>query len=499
MKILLDTNIFISSEDYKIISGSLQILEKIFRKYPIKVYLHSVSVKDINEDNNEERKQIMLSKMNTYPSLENPPEAEKDKTFMQLVGTPSSTNDKIDNEILYSLYKNCEDFLITEDQKLIKKAYRAGLKDRIFNVALAIVYLESVYGKKYPQQPHLIMEQTYSLKLNDVFFDSFRKDYSEFDKWISKISSEDRPCWVYKENGDIKAILILKEETEGIELVDRIIPVKKILKICSLKVEKVGYKIGELLLKIAFQYCIKNNILEIYLTHFIKEDDQLIDLIMSLGFENIGKNKRGEYIYHKQIVVDKYKTNSSPIIEIDKKYYPSFVDSPEIKKFLIPILPRYHDILFPDWPGLKQYKLTHFMNMTEVSISGNTIRKLYLSNSKIKRLKEGDILLFYRSKEQLITTLCIVEKIISTSKSNEILRLGVNRTVYPLREIEGFKKPVLCILFMQNFYFKKPISLKDLKKNNIINYAPQSITEISPLKYDQIKSLGELDGRFTIN
>ena len=65
---------------------------------------------------------------------------------------------------------------------------------------------------------------------------------------------------------------MLKEENEPIETLPPI-QARRRLKIATLKVDLSGFKLGELFLKMAFQYCILNQIFETYLTHFRKEED----------------------------------------------------------------------------------------------------------------------------------------------------------------------------------------------------------------------------------
>lgn len=82
---------------------------------------------------------------------------------------------------------------------------------------------------------------------------------------------------------------MLKEENEVIKTHTHPIPATKRVKIATLKVDFRGSKIGELFLKMAFQYCINNQIFEIYLTHFETEDDTLTYLIENFGFEKVGE------------------------------------------------------------------------------------------------------------------------------------------------------------------------------------------------------------------
>ena len=102
-----------------------------------------------------------------------------------------------------------------------------------------------------------------NLDVDDPFFDLLKEDYEDiaFRDWFKRISIEGRKCWVYHEDSNIKTLLILKEENELIETIPPI-PAAERLKIATLKVDLSGYKLGELLLKMAFQYCIDNHIFE---------------------------------------------------------------------------------------------------------------------------------------------------------------------------------------------------------------------------------------------
>jgi len=495
MKVLLDTNILIYSEDFAEIPINLQELLKIFKRQGVEVYTHPSSMSDIENDRDEKRKKVILSKVNAYPRIENPP--KPDAEFIKIIGAPKSNNERVDAEILYALYRDCVDFLVTEDREIIKLASRVNLKDRIFTVESALEYFEGLYERKYPKHLQIKREHIYNLEIKDPFFEPLKKEYAEFVDWFKKISREDRLCYVYKENGGIKALLILKVENGAIETDGGIIPAKDRLKICTFKVDKFGLKIGELLLKISFEFCIKNNIDEAYLTHFTKDGDYLTGLIEDFGFRKIGKNKRGEYVYLKKFICDNVRLTP---LQIAKTYYPSYKDSEEIRKFIVPILPEFHDRLFPDYPSKKQSKLFDYTEIGEFNIAGNTIKKAYLCHSHIRKIREGDIVIFYRSKDKQLSALGVVEKAVVTGNSDDILKVIKKRSVYSMSDISRMaKKPVLCILFMLHFYFKNPINYKSLKEEGIISSAPQSIIEISQEQYSKIKKLGGLDERFIVD
>jgi len=423
MKIIFDTNILIYIEDPKELSPNLQELLNIIRRYGHQIFIHPASLKDINNDKNVQRRAIILSKLRGYPLIELPPRPTDD--FLSMMGPSSSINEINDNKILFAIQKNAADFLVTEDYGLHKKANRIDLDDRVLSIASALDYFKNLYARIVPKHALLKEEYVRNLDVDDPFFDLLKEDYIAFRDWFKRISIEGRKCWVYQEEGKIKTLLILKEENELIETVPPI-PAAERLKIATLKVDLSGYKLGELLLKMAFQYCIDNHIFEIYLTHFRKENDGLIHLIENYGFESVGflKKNNEEVFIKKFIPLEK----ELPPVEMSKKYYPSFKDDQKIRKFLIPIQPEFHERLFPDYEK-RQMKLTDY---SEINAPGNAIKKAYLSYSRIKKMRAGDIILFYRSKDQkAVISLGIVDqKPFHTDDLELLLRFVGKRSVY---------------------------------------------------------------------
>ncbi len=250
------------------------------------------------------------------------------------------------------------------------------------------------------------------------------------------------------------------------------------------------------MLKLAIKYCVNNNIDETYLTHFVKEQDALVKLIEEFGFEYIGNNVGGEAVYLKKLVPD--NPNEINPVEMSRRFYPSFKDGYNIKKFVIPIKPKYHNRLFQDYEE-RQWEITEYVN---VNPQGNTIRKAYLSNSLIKKISPGDILLFYRSHDQhKITSIGVTESVyLSLTNSKDIWnRIGSNRSVYTREEIEAIKKPVTVIIFRHHFNLNHPLDINQLTANNILVSAPQSIIEIDNKKYEYTKSNGGINEHFAFN
>ncbi|MFU8767925.1 MAG: hypothetical protein ACNA7I_09760 [Candidatus Methanoperedens sp.] len=106
MRILIDTNIIIYREDDHIVPAVLQELLKSCSHLKFNILIHPKSVDELKKDTNEDRQKIALSKINTYPTLESPPDPKTDAEFMACVGQSSKSNDEVDNLLLYSVYRN---------------------------------------------------------------------------------------------------------------------------------------------------------------------------------------------------------------------------------------------------------------------------------------------------------------------------------------------------------------------------------------------------------
>lgn len=492
MKILYDTNILIHIEDQKELSPDLQSLLSLIREHGHQEFIHPASLKDIENDNDIVRRKITLSKLRGYPRLPSPP--LPDNEFISFVGAPLNQHDKNDNEILFSLKKNLADFLITEDKGIRKKAIQLDIDDRVFSIASALDYFSRLYNRHLPK--HTLLKECYAhdINLNQPFFDSLKEAYQDFEWWwYEKCVKQSRKCWIYEEEKVIKAFLMLKEEDQPIETSPPV-PAGRRVKITTLKVDLSGSKMGELFLKMAFQYCINNQFFETYLTHFEEEDDSLVYLIRNYGFEYVGKKvSNGENVYLKKYIAN--DTSLHPLA-IAKKYYPCFKDGKKIKKFIIPIQPQYHDVLFPDY-SRRQLTLADY---TEINIPGNAIKKAYLSSSRIKKITPGSIILFYRSKDQhSITAVGVVDQEpIRTNDPDELKRIVGKRSVYSDDKLlEWAQKTVFVLRFKHHLYLPNPLNLKYL--NNLGIDAPQSIREINHEQYLAIKTGGKLDERFTVN
>ncbi len=471
MKFLIDTNIFIPLEPTSLADQTSEnkdasIFCELSAQANSQLYVHPASLYDIKRDRNSERRKLREQLFRKYICLDKPPKLCHEDEL--LLGMPAHyTNDWVDNQLLGALHSDCVDFLISDDNRLHRKSGRLHIQQRVMTLHDAVHFLRSLVGVSPLPPPSVEHEKAYCLNASDPIFMSFKGDYPGFDKWLNACKREHRDSWIiYNDTGGYAAICIVKDESNS----------KKILKICSFKVneQSAGNRFGELLLKTIFDYAWKNHYQELYITVFEKYG-RLITLLEQFGFEMQNqRTKLGEIILSKKMVFCDAlgHTNVDPV-DFVIKYGPfNFQWNPN-RLFIVPIRPEYHRKLFPE--AEKQLKL---LNTSEAY--GNAIRKAYLSNSQTRRLANGDMLLFYRSKDiKSITALGVLEDWRISSDADEIVRFVGNRTVYSITEITGMcGSRVLALLFRHVRNLKYPIQYDALVSNGIITTAPQSITQI---------------------
>jgi rRNA-processing protein FCF1 len=511
MRILIDTNVFVYREDNKELSEDLQEMMSILNKIHAEIIVHPKSLDDINRDPDEKRKSIIISKLRSYSLLESPPEIEEDSYFAEKVGKASKINDAIDNSILFALYRNSVDFLITNDRGIHKKAKRMSIHNRVLDLNTAPDILKKEMATENPVNlPALKNDFVYNLNINDPFFDSLKEEYRDFENWFAKISKSGRKCYVHYKDNKIGALLIYKIEDEILDS-NPILQKKRRLKLSTFKVSNVGNKIGELFIKLAVNYARINNLKELYLTHHVTNDvDYLVELIERYGFQNKAVlNQTGEAVFVKILEISDESIGNLNPAEISKKFYPTFYDGESVNKFVIPIQPKWHERLFTDYNrtrvGDKRKKgrqptLIEFAG--QFIIEGNTIKKSYICHAPSKKITAGDILLFYRSgDEKAITSLGVVEKVCKGKHTpDEIAQIVGSRSVYLSPEIANLaQKSTLVILFTFHFHLPNQLKYIDLENWGVLKGPPQRLMEISHDKYLIVKEQGKIDERLTID
>lgn len=494
MRILIDTNILIHFEDNKIISESFYKFYRTALSNNCQILYHESLVKDIENDKNEERKKIILSKLQKYQRLENP--AVPDQEFLSVV-KQKKTNDVIDNLQLYQVYKDYVELFITEDKGILEKAKKLKIESKVKDIKNGLSFLFEEFRFKIPSHPILKEGSVREIIscINDPFFDSLRNDYKGFNKWLENCAKKDRRAYYLIVSEQISAILIYKKESPqehqipGIQF--------DALKMCTFKVSEntFGFKIGELFLSKMFSYCIEAKIKFLYLTIFPKHD-RLINLLRQYGFNLERKNNSGEYYMLKDL---NKPTNIDYSLRNSDWTHPFYFDDLNFKKYIVPIEEKYSTTLFKD----SEIRDPHLFDKNSIQeIQGHTIKKAYICSSRVK-VKENDILFFYISKtKKTIEPVGIVDSYHRVSDFDELLNLTTKRTVFSkdnLKEILDRKKVLTVILFRLIVYLKKPINYNELKKLNSCKNNLTTITNLSEHDYIILKNRSYFDERYIVN
>ncbi|AHF16470.1 PIN domain-containing protein [Niabella soli] len=476
MKVLLDTNIIIHREANKVINPAIGQLFNWLDKLKYDKYIHPLTLSELNKHQDQKVVKTMNVKVESYNQLKHQaPLSAAIKAASKQIDT--TKNDINDTQILNEVYENRVDLLISEDKKIHAKAKLLGISEKVFRI-------QDFLEKSTAENPNLITHKVLAVKkvdfaevdLTDTFFDSFRNDYQEFDKWFNS-KSED-PCYVCYSDGQLTAFLFIKIENIG-ENYSNILPVltpKKRLKIGTLKVTGNGYKIGERFLKTIFDNALLFKVEEIYVTVFNKrpEQEQLIEMLEEWGFykHGIKTTANGEEL----VYVRPFSKTLPPNIENPKLTFPFF--SRQTNKYLIKIEAQYHTELFPDSINTREDKTKY----TENEPHRNRISKVYISHSPDRNLKPGDIVLIYRIGEtspkkysSTVTTICIVESIKSDFKDfNDFYNSCNRRTMISKEDLEAkwwnkfpkYKPFIINFLYAHSLPTPKP-TLNDLIKLKI--------------------------------
>ncbi len=471
MKFLLDTNIFIPLEpvtEANLASATTEAakLSLLISLGQHIAFLHPAQAHDLSRDRDVERAQVRQRLFRKYQHLPDPPPIT-DSIEAEIGKAPHGSNDWVDNNLVVALLADAIDFLVTEDKGLRRKCVRLAIGERVLSLDEAIRILGGPQTGGPPPavkdvKPHRLCKQ-------DKFFDSFREDYPEFDQWFKRCCLEHRQTWVIEGDSGIAALCIVKADPEGLSFGLGSTP----LKICTFKVSPNhnGFKYGELLLKTVLEHCFRHDHTGVFLTVFAKHAP-LLELLSEFGFhKQQEQTKRGEFVLAKNLVsrpglngLDFHIEYGPPRFDHDRPWY------------MVPIQPRYSDVLFPESAQDKSLFAGEFA-------FGNAIRKAYLCHSSHRRIEPGDVLAFYRTNPGTrgLIAVGVVEDTLISSDSSIIMRAVARRTVYTAPEVERMcqGRGVLAIRFRQARVIDPTVSYRALKSAGVFTQAPQSIMRIS--------------------
>ncbi len=486
LRFLLDTNVLIPLQDsLQVLEGNLANFVRLASVGGHQLTYHPANIADFERDANIERRRRNLQRITQYTALHQP-------ALCVWNSTTTSPNEACDNELLYALHCDAVHALITEDKGIHAKARSRGLAHRVYTIQTAEDWLKRLHETRQIVLPNIQDVPLHSItpELNGAFFDSLRDGYPPtdrhegFDEWFRRKAREDRYTWVYRDDKDaLEAICIYQIQNDEVLNDAGEVLLGAALKLCTFKVgEPVrGRKVGELFLKAAFRFASENNCENIFITANADSQNYLIRVLMDFGFEGRGAY-RGDRVLVKQHPIAQPPIKSFDPISYVRRYFPHYRSDSAVQKFLVPIQPHYHEILFPDYLSVQPGLFAPRGNV------GNAIKLAYLCHAQTNAIRSGDILLFYRTDdEKAVTSLGVVEQFEVSSDAAQIASLVSRRTVYSIGEIDELaKKPTKVILFRLIHHFPAAVPYIDLMRDRVVTGPIQSISKVSDVSFSRV-------------
>lgn len=376
------------------------------------------------------------------------------------------------------LDSNLIDFLITENPLMFQLARELNLDDRVYGIEN---YIEKCsYEHRDLDTTKGVVVKTIqfgNLSLNDVFFETFIRDYSpHYVEWFYS-KSKDLVYISEDENKSLKALLKLKIEgpEEDYSDITPMLPKARRLKICSFKVDYTGEKLGERFMRIIFDQALEKKVDEIYVTIYnnSKIRKRLLDLLERWGFYEWGK-KKGELVYLRKL--------NGPITGDLRKDFPfhSFKE----EAYIIPL----HKIYFSQLLPSKDVRNSFF----DYEPSKYGVRKVLILHESLNPLKTGAILLFYQKtsilKDRGIMAIGVVENSYSGFNSHDAFlnRCRKRSILQNVQLLDCWKKAngnpmVVNFLFVKtlapNEIRNVDLEAVDIDTNKLINQVPLRISK----------------------
>lgn len=492
MRVLLDTNIVIHRENHRISNYSIGHLFNWLDKLNCEKIIHPYTLDELKKYGDPEKIELLGIKLQAYNVLKTV--KVPDKEFMTKVGGGSSSNDRIDNFLLYEVFLGRVDILVTEDKGIKRKAALLEIENKVVSIDEFLYVVTNAH-------PDLVDYKFLSVKkvlfgdldINNDFFQSLKENYAGFENWFYKKCDEH--VYVCKNDEDILGLLYLKVEDERENYSD-ICPIfkpAKRLKVGTFKVESTGFRLGERFIKIIFDNARKAKVEEIYLTMFEGEQEimTLKNLLLDWGFKEYGyKNSNGK----KELVLTKKMGVYDRDLSV-KENYPYALRSAQ--KFFLPIYSEYHTSLFPD----SQLRTENEADFTAKLPHRYALEKVYISFSGARNINPGDLVMFYRMGEEgtnkkyksVVTTVGIVEEISYDFKNKEeFLKQCKNRSVFSKEKLDYLwtnrRNSLLVVKFIYLESLKSRPNLDYLWSNGIIEppNGPRPFTRITDSDFDRI-------------
>ena len=492
MRVLLDTNILIHREAAAVLRNDIGDLFRWLDHIKAEKCIHPHSISEIQKHKDPNVVRSFQAKLRSYIELRTM--ARDTPAIAQIRISDKTSNDSIDTDLIREVVAQRVDFLLSEDRGVHAKASLLGIADRVLRID---DFLERVVRQHPDLTDYSVLsvrrEYFGNVDVSDSFFESFRLDYPDFDRWFNR--KADEIAYTCRDNQNrILAFLYLKVEGHN-ELYSDIHPMflpKRRLKIGTFKVVLNGYKIGERFLKIIFDNALKQRVDEIYVTIFetTPEHNRLIDLMSRWGFSHHGvktSSGRQEAVWRR--LFDHRASLDNPAAT-----YP-FI-SRSARKFIVPIYPQYHTELLPD-------SILHTessMDFVENRPNRNAIRKAYISRSYFRDLRSGDIIVFYRTRSgqapahytSVATTIAVVESVHQNLPDFPSLRsVCAAVSVFSDQELlehwnyNPSNRPFV-VKFLSVYSLSKKPNLRQMKDAKVLSDAPRGFEQLTEQGFNRL-------------
>lgn len=341
----------------------------------------------------------------------------------------------------------------------------------------------------------LRIEQFKDIALADPFFESVKADYPPFATWFGKKANE--TAYTFRTaGGALDGFLYLKWEDGEVSDVKPSLPAARRLKIGTFKVNPHGTRLGERLMKRAFDTAVEGKAQAIYVTVFEKHE-ALVQLFLRYGFVKVGTKTAAGGV--DEAVLERRLDKFVGDVVTDYPRIPFQVD----RHFALGIWPVYHSRLLPD----SLLKTENTSILKDVSHT-NSIHKIYLTKmTGVEQLKRGDTLMIYRTADggaayhtAVITSLCVVEDVrnISTFKSeDDFVAHCTSYSIFTPTELRDFyktKKYPWLIQFTYNIALSKRPNRAALIDAGVI--ADGAYSGFFSLTTDQLRDILKLSGDY---
>lgn len=488
MKLLIDTNVVIALEDAGIVEKRFSDFVRTASENGVELFAHKASLEDVERDKDEKRRAMTKSRFKKFKMINKPKRVDPD-ALSERFGPIRKDNDLVDVLLLEALDRNAVDVLVTEDVGIQRRARTAGIGDRVFSTLEALNWITNLFQADAIELPSVEEVPAYDIDFKDAIFDELRADYggAKFDAWTVKCCRDHRPCWVVYEDDVLAGIIIRKDEGHAEAGTRNAGPA--ILKLCTFKVAAAsrGRKLGEQLLKQALWHAQRNDYDLVYLTAYPKQQ-HLIWLLEEFGFEQTIELPHGELVFEKPLGRGPLALlPGETAVNAAHRAYPRFHDGVDVRKFAIPIRPEFHKILFPERSPPGEF---------DPGRPGNTIKKVYLTHSRSKQMRPGDVIFFFMSKgkhadSQSITSVGVITGLHLTQNHNQLAQITAGRSAYTDQQLRvlAAHNPVRAIDFLLLGHLEQRIPRSDLLAHGILNDSPQSVTRIQPQSYTALKRL----------